>query len=108
MAALVLLASASSAWGLPLLQDSTRLGGSGRQPRWQPPAGAGQDKVLRSRLRSILESSRVEFRQVFLSQVPMQGGMVTTAASRENATARGNCCPNEEVTVPVRLRQCRL
>ena len=50
LAVLVLLALASSAWGLPLLQDSTGPGGGGRQPHWQPPSGAAQDEPMRSPL----------------------------------------------------------
>ena len=64
MAALVLLASASSAWGLSLLHASTRLGGGGGQPHWQPPAGAGQDKVLRLRLRSMLNQTSIGDRTI--------------------------------------------
>ena len=62
MAVLVLLALASFAWRMPLLQDSTRPGG-GMQPKWQAPAGACQDEPTHSRQRSVL---RIDKRRINL------------------------------------------
>ena len=62
MAVLVFLGLASSAWGLPLLQDSTRPGG-GMQPKRQDPAGACQDEPTHSQQHSVL---RVDNRRVKL------------------------------------------